>query len=341
MGEVLPHWEVMNNTKDTSSRSQNSPSLIHMRAGQRHRDPLDYNHPYDSMRRYAELLALRHDCLRTRHSYYRAMRLLHEHFRRDPATLGEDQFRDYILYVKTRKAWKPKTIRQTVACARLFFVEMLGFSEWKVFSQIRTRDHDELPAVLTRSQVTRLLGSIRLRRYRTPVKLIYCAGLRLSECLSLTVHDIQGDEGKLLVRGGKGAKDRMVPLGAEMIEDLRRYWKFHRHPVLLFPNAGRGPCSPDKLAARMRRATAPMPVGSLQRLVVVARKELGIPAATVHTLRHSFATHLIEAGASLHTVQSLLGHKQINTTMIYLHVTHRSDQNSRALIEELTQGLPR
>jgi site-specific recombinase XerD len=124
---------------------------------------------------------------------------------------------------------------------------MLGCSEWKVFSQIRTRDHDELPAVLTRSQVRRLLGSIRLRRYRTPVKLIYCAGLRLSECLSLTVH----------------------------------------------------------------------------------------------TLRHSFATHLIEAGASLHTVQSLLGHKQINTTMIYLHVTHRSDQNSRALIEELTKGLPR
>lgn len=126
MGEVLPHWEVMNNTKDTSSRSQNSPSLIHMRAGQRHRDPLDYNHPYDSMRRYAELLALRHDCLRTRHSYYRAMRLLHEHFRRDPATLGEDQFRDYILYVKTRKAWKPKTIRQTVACARLFFCRDVG-----------------------------------------------------------------------------------------------------------------------------------------------------------------------------------------------------------------------
>jgi len=341
MGEMLSHWGVMNNTKDTSSHNQNSPSLIHTKAGQRHRDPLDYNHPYDSMRRYAELLAVRHDSPRTRHSYYRAMRLLHEHFRRDPATLDEGQFRDYILYVKTQKAWKPKTIRQTVACVRLFFVEMLGCSEWKVFSQIRTRDHDELPAVLTRSQVTRLLSSIRLRRYRTPVKLIYCAGLRLSECLSLTVHDIQGDEGKLLVRGGKGGKDRMVPLGAEMIEDLRRYWKFHRHPVLLFPNAGRGSCSPDKLAVRMRRATAPMPVGSLQRLVVVARKELGIPDATVHTLRHSFATHLIEAGASLHTVQSLLGHKQINTTMIYLHVTHRSDQNSRALIEELTKGLPR
>jgi site-specific recombinase XerD len=293
------------------------------------------------MRRYAELLALRHDCPRTRHSYYRAMRVLHEHFRADPATLGEDQFRDYILHVKTRKGWKPNTIRQTVACARLFFIEMLGGPEWKVFSQIRTRDHAALPAVLTREQVTLLLRSIRLRRYRIPVKLIYCAGLRLSECLSLTVDDILGEERKLMVRGGKGNKDRMVPLALEMLEDLRAYWKFHRHPVLLFPNAGRGPCSPDKLAARMHQATAPMPLGSLQRLVVLARKELGIADATVHTLRHSFATHLIEAGASLHTVQALLGHSQIKTTMVYLHLTHRSEQDSLALVEKMTRGLPR
>lgn len=341
MGGRLREWAVMNNTKRPEQSKNPTASTINARAGRRHRDPLVYNHPYDSMRRYAELLAVRHDSARTRHSYYRAMRLVHEHFGADPATLGEDQFRDYILHVKTRKAWRPKTIRQTVACARLFFVEMMERSEWKVFSQIRTRDHDELPAVLTREQVTRLLRSIRLRRYRIPVKLIYCAGLRLCECLSLTIHDILGDEGKLMVRGGKGSKDRMVPLAAEMVEDLRRYWAFHRHPVLLFPNAGRGPCTPEKLAGRMRRATAPMPVSSLQRLIVVARKELGIPDATVHTLRHSFATHLIEAGASLHTVQSLLGHKQIATTMVYLHVTHRSDQNSRALVEGLTNGLPR
>src|SRR5690606_40886489 len=103
----------------------------------------------------------------------------------------------------------------------------------------------------------------RLRRYRIPVKLIYCAGLRLSECLSITVHDILSDEGKLMVRHGKGGKDRMVPLAPEMIEDLRNYWKFHRHPVLLFPNVGRGQCSSDKVSERMRKATEPMPVSSL------------------------------------------------------------------------------
>jgi integrase len=133
----------------------------------------------------------------------------------------------------------------------------------------------------------------------------------------------------------------MVPLAPEMLEDLRRYWKFHRHPLLLFPNVGRGAGHPDKVARRMHAARSPMPVGSLQRLVVVARKELGLADATVHSLRHSFATHLIEAGASLHTVQSLLGHKLITTTMTYLHVTHRSSQDSRLLVRELTAGLPR
>lgn len=331
----------MSNTKPVGASPSNTATNITTRADRTHRDPLGYQHPYDSMRRYAELLALRHDCLRTRYSYYRAMRLLHEHYGMDPEALGEGHFRDYILFVKTRKEWQPKTIRQTVACARLFYIDMLGLPEWKVFSQIRTKDHDELPAVLTREQVVSLLGSIRLRRYRIPVKLIYCAGLRLSECLGLTVHDILGTEGKLMIRGGKGGKDRMIPLAPKMLEDLRAYWKFHRHPLLLFPNAGRGPCSADKLARRMRGARSPMPVSSLQRLVVLARKQLGIPDATVHSLRHSFATHLIEAGASLHTVQSLLGHKLITTTMTYLHVTHRSNQDSRTLVSELTDGLPR
>jgi site-specific recombinase XerD len=91
----------------------------------------------------------------------------------------------------------------------------------------------------------------------------------------------------------------------------------------------------------MQRAREPMPVSSLQRLVIVARKQLGIPDATLHTLRHSFATHLIEAGASVPAVQALLGHRQLATTMVYLHVTHRSDQDSRALVEQLSRGLPR
>jgi integrase len=306
------------------------------------RDPLHYeSHPYPSMLRFARHLALHFDAPRTRHSYYRQLRLVHEFCQADPASITEEMLRDYFLHVKTVKHWKSKTIRQSAAAAKLFFVGMLEHQEWKIFSQIRARDDASLPAVLTREEVIRLLRHIGLRRYRIPVKLIYCCGLRLSECLSLTIHDIDAKGGKLWIRKSKNHKDRMVPISRTLIQDLRRYWSVHRHPLLLFPNVGRGPCPLADVARRMHDATRPMPVSSLQRLVVAARKELNIPVCTMHTLRHSFATHLVEAGASLHTVQSLLGHSGINTTMIYLHLTHRSEQDSRALVEKLCRELPR
>jgi integrase/recombinase XerD len=293
------------------------------------------------MRRFAEFLTLRYDMPRTRHAYYRDMRLLHEHCKCDPALILESDFRDYILHVKSIRKWAPKTIRQSAASARLFFVELFKHTDWTVFSQIHAKDHEKLPTVLSRSQVIALLRSVRLRRYRIPLKLIYCAGLRLSECLNLTIHDIRGDEGKLWIRNGKGGKDRMVPISMVMVDDLRRYWSFHKNPLLIFPNVGRGPCSPDQLSLRMRQSTTPIPISSLQRLLRVARDDLGIPGSTVHSLRHSFATHLVEEGASLHTVQALLGHRHIETTMIYMHLTHRSEQDSRALIERLSCDLPR
>ena len=127
-----------------------------------------------------------------------------------------------------------------------------------------------------------------------------------------------------------------------MYEELRRYWAFHRHPLLIFPNAGRGDNnSPDSLARRMHSAMVPMPCSSLQRLVIVARKKLNLPAASVHSLRHSFATHMLEAGAHLHTIQKLLGHKQIASTMVYLHLTHQTSQDALRLVDALSCGLPR
>ena len=94
--------------------------------------------------------------------------------------------------------------------------------------------------MLTRQQVIDLIGLIRLRRYRTPIKLIYGCGLRLSECLALTIHDIAGAENKLFIRDSKGHRDRVVPLPTPLWQELRRYWSFHKHPLLIFPNVGRG-----------------------------------------------------------------------------------------------------
>lgn len=324
------------------STRTNAGPVTKVDAGRQYVNPLDYEcHPWPSMRDFAERLTLRHDCNRTRHCYYRDMRLVHEWLGGDPALATEARVRDYFLHVRNVKGWQPKTIRQTVASAKVFYVEMLGHGDWKVFSQVRTKDHDTLPAVLTREQVRALLVHVRLRRYRTPLKLIYCCGLRLAECLGLTIHDIDGQGRKLRVRQGKGGRDRMVPLAGAMVEDLRAYWRVHRNPLLLFPHVGRGRQSPEKIAERMRAATSPMPYSSLQRLMLKARAELNLPDASVHTLRHSFATHLVEAGAGLHTVQALLGHRNIDTTMVYLHLTHRSEQDALALVEDLSRDLPR
>ena len=259
-------------------------------------NPVEYAHPYESMGEYAASLALRHDANRTCHAYYRQVRLIHEHFECDPATLTEEQLRDYFLFVKLQKEWQPKTIRQAVAAARTFFVDLLGRKDWTLFSQIRTKDHDILPAVLTRQQVHDVLDHVRLRRYRTPLKLIYCCGLRLSECLGLTIHDIRGRENKLLIRESKGHQGRVVPLPTPMYEELRRYWAFHRHSVLIFPNVGRGVNNPQALAKRMRQAESPMPPSSLQRLLIIARKHLNIPDASVHSLRHYADLRIMPTG---------------------------------------------
>ena len=329
-------------TRTDEAGYQKLPHDYRPPAGRAQRDPLDYDsHPYPSMLRFAKHLALYFDAPRTRHSYYRQMRLVHEQAGCDPAEMDEEMLRDYFLHVKTVKRWKSKTIRQAAAAAKLFFVGMLDHQDWKIFSQIRTKDDASLPAVLTRGEVIRLLRHIRLRRYRIPLKLIYCCGLRVSECLSLTIHDIDSKGGKLWIRKSKNGKDRMVPIAPSVVRDLQDYWKVHRHPLLIFPGVGRGLCTPENVARRMRAATRPMPVSSLERLMVAARKELNIPVCTSHTLRHSFATHLVEAGAGLHTVQALLGHSDIVTTMTYLHLTHRSEQDSRALVETLCQDLPR
>lgn len=305
-------------------------------------DPITYDHTYPCMKRFAELLALRYEVSRTRQSYYRQVRLLMDHFDCDPSTLCEEQVREFFLHLKTEREWKPQTMRHSSVALRLFFMEMLENEDWQVFSQLRIRDHKALPSVLTREQVIALLNQIELHRYLIPLKLIYVCGLRISECLSLTIHDINGDQGKLWVRDGKGRKDRMVPIPPLMVDDLRKYWAVHKNPLLLFPHVGRGPCDDEGvIASRMREATHPMPLSSVNRVMNLARKELNLPHASPHTLRHSFVTHLVEAGANLNLVKELLGHSHITTTMVYLHLTHRSEQDSQRLIEELCENLPR
>ena len=289
------------------------------------------------MQRFAQDLSLSGLGDRSCHSYYRQIRLISEHFDQiDPASLDEVRVRSYIIHLKSVKLWCPKSIRIFLSAGKLFFLQMLCHTSWKVFDLTKAKDLPYLPEVLSRQEVTSLLQAIRKGRFLTPIKLLYVCGLRLEEALTLAPDDIRGSENRLLVRCGKGGRDRVVPLCQSMLEELRGYWSRHRNPLWLFPAAGRGPMDSAAVIKRMRVATRPLSGSSLQQVIVRARADAGIPdRATPHSLRHSFATHLIEEGVSIRHVQRLLGHANINTTMIYTHFTQEVEHDALAALERL------
>lgn len=233
--------------------------------------PLHYNHKFASMKAFSQHLVLKDVRLRTLQSYYRQMRLVSEHFRRDPKGLSQKSIRSYILHLKEGKGWCPSSIRQGIAACRMFYCEMLG-KQWKLWDVVKVRDIKRLPVVLEIEQVADALRRVSLLRHRTPLRLIYCCGLRLDECVRLTVDDVEPN--RLTVRDGKGGKDRFIPLSSVMYQKLRYYWKQHRNPKFIFPTPGRGLCTDAR--ERMRRSELPIGKGSLQKAFHEARLAAGI-----------------------------------------------------------------
>lgn len=262
-----------------------------------------------------------------------------EHFDTDPATLTEDQVRDYFLFLILEKHWKPASVRQAVASFKAFYIHTLGLKPWPVFNEVNTSDNKTKPNCPTRCEIIRLLDHIHLKRYIIPTKLIYCCGLRLSECLSLTIHDIKRSEQKLIIHTSKGERDRIVPIASEMIDELGWYWKQHEHPVLLFPSIGSGSRAPQAVRERMHNATAPMSQSAIHNAIGTAASQANLKYANPRNLRHSFGTHFCQAGGNLLKLQKIMGHSSIQTTMIYLHLTHEIEESSLALVEDLYVGL--
>ena len=200
-------------------------------------------------------------------------------------------------------------------------------------SPMRSPDRQKLPAVLTREEVQRILGAVRERRFLVILRLIYGCGLRIGEAVKLEVRDIQRGGTVVFIREAKGGKDRYVPLPAPLLAELRQWWKEHRHPRLLFPAVGCG--------WREHRGhplhDRPMCVGSIQHCFRLTLGSAGFPrgAASVHTLRHSYATHLLEAGVSLRQIGSYLGHSSLDTTVVYTHLTAVSEAKARLVIDGL------
>jgi site-specific recombinase XerD len=270
----------------------------------------------------------------TQDRYVRAVRQLSEHYGKSPDKIAEEELRQYFLYLKNDKQASRSTC--TIAlCGIKFFYEHTLKREWPTLTLIRPPKEHKLPVVLSVEEVQQLLGCLRLPHYRVCLSTIYACGLRVSEGVRLQANQIDGARMLLHVRQGKGAKDRYVPLSQHMLELLRQHWTTHRHPVWLFPARGpRGNSSPAT-------AEDPMTVRSVQRALKAALKESGLQKrATVHTLRHSWATHLLEAGVDLRIIQAYLGHSSPTTTAIYTHLTHKTEVLATEAISQLTAALP-
>ena len=260
-----------------------------------------------------------------------------DHFNCDPATLSEDQLRQYFLFLRQHKNFSGSAMSIGKAAFQLFFREHLGQRDWKVFSELVIRRNAPLPLVLSREEVQRALGTLREERFRVCLRLIYQGGLRVGEAVKIKVTDIDAAHGRLHIRLGKGGKDRCVPITQRMIAELRHFWKTHRNPVWLFPAPGRPwrERSEDRNAV-LGRATTCMSVSAVQNAFRLARAESGIhPQSCVHTLRHCYATHLLEEGVSLRLISQYLGHASLDVTVIYTHLTATNEGQARAALERL------
>jgi integrase/recombinase XerD len=290
---------------------------------------------YESLRRYQEHLKLRGKASGSQAEYFRHVRQLAQYSGKDPAIVSEEEVRGYVLFLKERRHYAPSSLRLANAALRFFFNDYLERG-WKLFALVRAPQPQRLPAVLSREEARDLLATVREPRFRVALELIYACGLRISEAIGLEVKDIQSQRQAIHVREAKGGKDRLAPLPPSMLEQLRRFWVTHRNPRWLFPGPGSGPAKGG--AARQACAQGPMSVFSLQHAFKLAREAAGFPdGVCVHTLRHSYATHLLEEGVSLRQISVYLGHNSLDTTAIYTHLTLVSEAKALGAIDRLSR----
>ena len=266
----------------------------------------------------------------TQDVYLRAVRRLAVHFDTPPDVLNEAQVRDYLLHLKNDRKLASSSLG-IAYCAIKFFYSHTAPRDWPTLQRIRVQKEKRLPDVLSIDEVRQLIGAVRKLRYRTYFSTVYSLGLRRNEGLHLQVRDIDSARMLVHVHRGKGAKDRFVPLPARTLTLLREYWVTHRNPVWLFPDIGSDP----RQAVSSDR---PMSKDGVQHAMRRVVHQLGLrKAVSIHTLRHSYATHLLEAGVNLRLIQQYLGHSSLQTTMVYLHLTTVSQEQAVAVINKLME----
>jgi integrase/recombinase XerD len=266
---------------------------------------------------------------RTQASYVREVRLLAQFYHTSPDRISEQELQHYFLHRKNVDGLAPASMRLCYSGIRFFYQHVLQ-RDWHPLTLIRPQITHRLPAVLSVGEVRRFLQAATPWHNQASCTTVSSLGLRLHEALSLQVSDIDGQRLQVHIHRGKGAKDRYVPLPADTLALLRTYWKTHRHLTWLFPATGRD-------QRQSPTATSPMSRSSVQGAFRTAKQRAGLTTTggAIHTLRHCFATHLLEDGYDIRTVQELLGHKDVSTTMVYTHVLQRG---GKAVCSPWTHG---
>jgi integrase/recombinase XerD len=256
----------------------------------------------------------------TQQVYWDAARAFAEHFGRSPAALGREQVREYVEVLRA-SGIGPSRLKQHFAGLKFLYEKTLGrpgevsFLAWP-------KQPRPVPRVLSQEQIVALLEALRELRYRAIAMVMYGAGLRIREACTLEVSDIDSARMVIHVRHGKGDAARDVPLSPRLLEALRAYWQQQRPPLpfLFVGKYTREPVNPEAVRKAMQRARA---AAGIKRRV------------TPHSLRHSFATHLLEAGTDVRVIQQLLGHRHLSTTAGYTRVTHATMAKTTSPLDRL------
>jgi len=244
--------------------------------------------------------------------YLRSLEHFARHFGKPPDQLGPEELRQYQAYLLQEKEIAPHSAKVCVAALRFFYLKTLKRRDMYLDLPY-PKVPRILPVVLSQEEVANLIDSATNLLHRTVLMTLYATGARRSELTHFKVTDVDSQRMVMHIREGKGGHDRDVPLSGKLLEALRQYWRWMKPKTWLFPGLDKG-----------GRTDRPMSDKVVWHAVREAAKRAGIPKRiTPHTLRHSFATHLLEAGTDLRTIQVLLGHADIKHTVIYLHLSQR------------------
>jgi len=254
-------------------------------------------------------MKLRNFSSSTQRAYVSAVSDLAKFYRRSPEHISSEEIQRYLLYLMEERGLSWSTRNQVICGLRFFYIQTQGKKSTNLAIPPR-KPETRLPEIFSSQELERLFFYAANPRDRALLMTTYACGLRVSEVVRLKPGHLDGTRKMLRVEQGKGNKDRYTILSDGLLEELRSYWRLYKPKEWLFPGKYLG--------------ERPMPIGTAQKVYYLAKKKAGLKKGKgIHTLRHCFATHMLEAGVDLRTIQNLMGHSSILTTMVYLQVTQK------------------